>query len=97
LPHMHAHGRHFELSMGPLDAQRTVIDVPNWDPDMRDRPPLTDFTTGEVDGSLQAGDRIRGACTWFNDTDHALGFPQEMCASFGYFHSPSLETFTCVN
>lgn len=72
--HMHEWGRSFRtehLERGTLYEQT------EWDPSWRDAPPVVAFTPGAY--SLTAGDTLRTTCEWFNDTDEAITFPEEMC------------------
>jgi hypothetical protein len=84
-PHMHAYGWAYFVDWvrddGADSFTTRILDVPQWDPEMREEPPGIDFPPGEV--VLQPGDVFRTECTWNNTTDEALAFPDEMCTTFG--------------
>ena len=80
--HMHEHGSSFKTEIGPdVDHLTTRYEVTTWKPDYRDSPPVELFTSKPI--HLSKGDVIRTTCVWANSTDHAIEFPEEMCASFG--------------
>ncbi len=80
--HMHEWGTKFQTRFTPADGDTEVVyDVPEWDPYMRDAPPFTNYADGEF--TVGPGDTMTTSCNWFNDEDHDLEFPQEMCVTFG--------------
>lgn len=98
-PHMHEHGARFQthVDRGAIDGDpvgdatepELVVDVPAWEPFMRDIAPAVQW--GREDAlALHAGDQFVTDCTFTNDTDGELTFPREMCAISGYFF-PALE------
>jgi hypothetical protein len=91
--HMHEHGVRFDFSAGP-DAESLVpvVQMPTWEREYRDNPPVTRFAPGEL--TLPANAVLRTTCTWFNDSDQTLGFPEEMCTTAGMVY-PSLTTRIC--
>lgn len=96
-PHMHENGLSFVTEMGPAGALRRVLEVPSWQAYMRDEPPVEVFDPA-APLELAAGDLIRTTCVFKNNGSVPLGFPQEMCSSYGYFF-PALEgkeEFTCA-
>jgi hypothetical protein len=100
MPHMHDYGTKFATQLGARDELETVIDIPAWTGEMRDRPRVIDFTAADApaDGRLDTGDIIRTFCTWQNSTDAPIGFPSEMCVTYGYFHSdaPEARDLVCL-
>jgi hypothetical protein len=79
--HMHEWGAAFSTELTRASGEATTLyDVPVWDPLYRDLPPLERYAEGEL--HLAAGDRLRTTCTWDNDTDHVMTFPEEMCVMF---------------
>lgn len=79
LGHMHEWGSSYRVDWHHGDATDTIYDIPVWDADYRDVPPLNEYQVGEF--AVAAGDSFTTTCTWFNDEDVALEFPQEMCAT----------------
>jgi hypothetical protein len=95
-PHMHEWGKTFMAQAGPTGNLQTIIDVPEWRAEMRDKPPVTAYSK-EAPLLLKQGDLIRTKCTWMNTTPEPLIFPYEMCATYGYyFPAPEgSEVWTC--
>lgn len=79
LGHMHEWGSSYKVTWTHEGQTETIYDVPVWDPDYRDTPPINRYEEGEF--GVSAGDSFLSTCTWFNDEDVALEFPQEMCAT----------------
>jgi hypothetical protein len=90
-PHMHEWGTRIQLSIGAHLPLSPILDVDGWTAEMRDVPPITSFVGADApsDGSYGAGEIIELTCTWRNHEAHALKFPNEMCATVGYFTSAS--------
>lgn len=85
-PHMHEWGTKFSTTMGPsAGPQETLIDVPVWTAEYRDEPPVTMYSQTNPK-AMRGGDVIHTECTFHNTSDGELGFPSEMCATFGYFY-----------
>lgn len=81
-PHMHAHGQRYlvERFVGP--GQLTpVLQIDEWESGFRDAPPVLNFADGDM--TVRAGDVFRTTCTWGNESDAPLTFPEEMCTTFG--------------
>lgn len=95
-PHMHEWGKSFVAQAGPVDNLQTIIDIPEWRAEMRDTPPVTEYSK-DAPLLLKKGDVIRTKCTWMNTTAEELIFPYEMCATYGYyFPAPEgSEVWTC--
>jgi hypothetical protein len=95
-PHMHEHGVKFLADVGTAGERRTVIDVGEWEPGMRDVPPITNYL--ETSAVFHKGEKIRTFCTWENDESEPLTFPYEMCATAGYFSSddPAATNILCA-
>lgn len=95
-PHMHEWGTEIYVWAGPEDDMRMLIDLPEWDPEYRDFPPVEDYSKEPVE--LKAGDWIRTRCVFRNNTAEPLTFPGEMCASYGYFFPADAgkEEWTCA-
>ena len=56
-------------------------EIEEWEPVFRDAPPLNKYERDEL--WFRAGQTLRTNCEWFNDTDEAIEFPAEMCATYG--------------
>ncbi|HMY17163.1 MAG TPA: hypothetical protein PKA58_12645 [Polyangium sp.] len=95
-PHMHEWGKSFVAQVGPADNLQTVIDIPEWRAEMRDKAPVTHYSK-DAPLPLKQGDLIRTKCVWNNTEAESLIFPYEMCATFGYyFPAPEgSEVWTC--
>jgi hypothetical protein len=84
-PHMHEWGVKFKAELGPKEGpMETIFDIPVWSAEYRDAPPLSAFTK-EAPKPMRGGDYIRTTCTFRNTRSDELEFPEEMCATFGYF------------
>lgn len=97
-PHMHEWGVRFRSELGTAGgSMETILDVPQWTADMRDRPVLTKYTK-ETAKPIRAGDIIRTTCTFKNTRRDSLEFPEEMCATFGYYFpaDPSTPEIVCA-
>ncbi len=79
--HMHEWGKAFQLTRTRGAVADKVIDIPAWNPYFRDAPPTTIYAPDTFD--IAPGDTFRTSCTWFNDTDTPIEFPDEMCDSVG--------------
>lgn len=86
--HMHEWGTTYAVDATLTDAEQIegtrIYEIPVWDPYMRDAPVYADFQA-ELGKPLKvrAGDTFTTSCTWNNDQSENLGFPSEMCATFG--------------
>lgn len=90
--HMHSRGRSYAIDWIHGENTERVYEVENWTPDLRDAPRVDAFDPGTF--QVSAGDRFLTTCTWFNDTEAALTFPQEMCDSVGLVY-PSSKSIKC--
>jgi hypothetical protein len=80
--HMHEWGTAFSLQANPAEGPSSELyAVPEWDPVMRDAPPMNRYEEAPL--QVRAGDSFTTHCEWNNDTDHEMGFPEEMCVTFG--------------
>lgn len=91
--HMHEHGTSFSAVLQRDGVSETLYEVPQWTAEYRDDAPMTDFGADPL--ALHVGDRLLTTCTWFNDSETALGFPAEMCATTGVAW-PLRSASTCV-
>lgn len=93
LGHMHEWGAAFSIEWDRLEGQRELLyDVPVWDPLMRDDPITYRYDEGQM--LIRAGEKFITTCTWFNDTDHVIEFPEEMCVTSGMLY-PSVVPLIC--
>lgn len=88
-PHMHEWGQSIRLekSSDGGSSWEMIQDVPEWDATFRDLPPVQRLFDSPL--VLDQTDKLRVTCTFGNDQAQPLTFPQEMCAYYGYFLSPS--------
>ncbi len=80
--HMHEWGAKFRAELGQPGAMTELYRVDAWKADYRDSPPISLFQSAPK--ALTTGTVLRTTCEWNNDTDRALKFPEEMCATFGF-------------
>lgn len=94
--HMHEHGTKFSAQIGLEGSMQTVIEVDPWEDWYRDTPPIKEWSADDP-FVLKKGDIIRTRCEFDNDSDKALEFPSEMCASYGYYFPAPMgsEAWTC--
>ena len=94
--HMHQWGEAFSVDYTPVatGATERIYDIEQWLPEHRDDPPGNDMWDAPM--HLVPGDMFTTRCTWFNDTDEVLGFPQEMCAAVGMAY-PLRSPVTCAD
>lgn len=86
--HMHEFGKVFSFAK---DGEE-VYTIDAWETSFRDQPPLKKFADGEF--TFPANSVLNTSCDWFNDSDEALEFPAEMCATYGMLY-PSLTPVVC--
>lgn len=79
--HLHEWGKSFKTELTTGGATSTIYEVQEWEPSLRDAPMYEQFEAGAF--TLTVGDSLRTTCTWSNNEDHDLQFPQEMCVTFG--------------
>lgn len=92
--HMHEWGSRFEASIGPdANSLESAYTVDSWNSQYRDSPPISLFFTNPK--PLKAGSVLRTHCTYNNNTDKELGYPHEMCATFGLVEG-SKDPITCI-
>jgi len=80
--HMHEWGKSFSLDWTTQGTTERIYEIAQWEPEYRDRPPVNEYEDGEF--TVQAGDTFTTSCTWDNTTEAPLGFPEEMCVTFGF-------------
>lgn len=90
-PHMHEWGLRFQAQLVRDGEVTNLVDLDHWDPEYRDLPPVTSFVDEPL--QLKKGDIIRTNCWFENTLDEPLKFPQEMCATYGYFY-PAVDDFS---
>lgn len=90
--HMHEWGTKFVTEVGPdRDHLSKVFSVDEWKPEFRDVPPVfLGYTNPMI---WPRGSVVRTTCEWNNTTDQVLGFPEEMCATFGY--ADGIDVWSC--
>jgi len=80
--HMHEHGRVFDVLHHTQGASpESVYRVDEWQPQFQSGAPVSNFDFGEFE--VLEGESLETVCTWFNDSDHSLAYPDEMCTAFG--------------
>jgi len=91
--HMHENGTAFKVEWGPSATALTKLyEVTEWQAEYRDSPPVNLYTTNQQD--VPAGTVMRTTCSWKNDTNDALHYPHEMCATFGLL-AGTKESYVC--
>ena len=93
---MHEWGTRYEALAGSPENLSSLLEVNTWLPVFRDEPPVTEWPL-ETPLVLHQGDIVRTVCQLENTTDSPLGFPEEMCATFGYYYPaiPGRESWLC--
>ena len=90
--HLHEMGSSYEIQIGATpDTLKTVYTIDPWKASFRDGPPATLMFDHPL--HIPAGSTVRSTCSWINTTDQPIGYPQEMCTSFGYVAAPA--AFQC--
>ena len=79
--HMHSSGEAFRVELVRGEEVTRLYDVPDWLPEYRFASPRSLYFPGQV--QMEEGDLLRTTCTWNNETDQVLTFPDEMCTTFG--------------
>ncbi|MCB9777641.1 MAG: hypothetical protein H6742_03675 [Alphaproteobacteria bacterium] len=96
LGHMHEHGSAFRLTHSRGSDSAVIYDVPAWDPEFRDTPPVEQFGA-DTPFVLLPGDEIQMDCAWQNTTEHTIDFPSEMCVAVGVAFEKKTTTFCEMN
>jgi len=86
--HMHEWGAAFSLDWTHADGTERIYEIAEWEADFRDRPPVNEYENGSF--TVSEGDTFTTSCSWNNTTDQALGFPEEMCVTFGFAYETKL-------
>jgi len=78
--HLHEYGTAIKIEHNKVDGTtETLYDLPIWDVEYRDNPPITNY---DVDEKLvKAGESFTTTCSWNNTSSDVLGFPEEMCVA----------------
>ena len=79
--HMHEWGSAFTVDWTHGDETERIYTIDTWDPLYRDAPPINDYQDTPL--TISPGDTFTTTCTWWNNTDAVIDFPQEMCATSG--------------
>lgn len=90
--HMHESGTSYTVDWTSAAGTERIYDVPAWDPQFRNEPPLASFEEAPL--QIHAGDRFTTTCAWRNAGETSLVFPQEMCATVGIAY-PSTVPILC--
>jgi hypothetical protein len=92
LGHTHEYGVFFQLERVPGDGSEPELLYHATDGKLlRESPEIKLFDTPL---RWSAGDTIRITCRWTNDTDHEIGWPEEMCVALMYY-GPGRGWLTC--
>lgn len=83
--HMHELGTSFSVEHLRGEVRSTIYEVADWDPDYRDRPPITRFSPADP-FVLMPGDGLRMHCAWQNASSDEVRFPREMCTTIAYYY-----------
>ena len=91
-PHMHLFGVRYTVDwMQAEGGMLNLLNVPEWEARFREEAPISYFEDGEI--QVSAGEAFRTTCTWDNDTDEVIIFPEEMCTTFGVGYPMSESVF----
>lgn len=86
--HLHEWGKSFATYHTRAGTTEKIYEVPEWDPAFRDAPKYLSYEPGEM--VAKPGDVFTTSCTWNNDQDYDMSFPQEMCVTFGMVYPAKL-------
>ena len=93
--HLHEYGTAIKIDYNKLDGTtETLYDIPVWDVEYRDLPPITRYDDGEL--SVKAGESFTTTCSWDNTGTETLGFPEEMCVASAMAY-PATVALVCDN
>ncbi len=92
LGHMHEWGTAFSVTQVEGEVRTPFYTIPEWDPVYRDAPEIAYNPDGTM--LVPAGTTFETTCSWFNDEDHALEFPHEMCVTVNIVY-PQKTTVIC--
>lgn len=90
--HMHEHGTALSLDHTTADGATRIYDVPEWDVDYRDTPPVGRWDLPGL--TVEKGDVFTTSCSFFNSSDAPVDYPFEMCATTGMMY-PSRTAMFC--
>ena len=93
LGHMHEWGSQMSIRVDDGNTETTVYEVDKWDVLYRDDPPVNAYGADNA-FVLSAGSTMTVDCSWENDTDEPLGFPNEMCVAVAMAY-PALTDTIC--
>lgn len=81
LGHMHTRGTSYAMDYNSADGETTrVYDIPEWDGGYHPSNPLIiNYDLGEF--KVKAGESLTTSCSFYNETDVTLEFPDEMCTT----------------
>ncbi len=91
LGHTHDYGVLFRAELIRAGGATEELYFATDGPTLRDNPAITTY---DPPLHLMPGDQLRITCRWTNTTDHALGWPEEMCVAFSYY-SPAAGFMIC--
>jgi hypothetical protein len=92
--HMHEHGTRFEASLGKDEnSLKSLYLVDPWMDEFRDAPPISLYF--EKNLVVTEPSILRSTCEFANESPNDMGFPEEMCANFGYYIGGGGEPITC--
>lgn len=80
--HMHSYGSRYEVNrLWDSEPSENIYQVDPWLPEYRYSAPANGYELGEF--VMAAGEELETVCTWDNPTGDTLGYPDEMCTTFG--------------
>jgi hypothetical protein len=77
--HMHERGTAYAVDRVSGEEVQRVHEVPGWSDAYRAYAKMDVFEPGEL--VLAPHDALRTTCSWHNETEETLGFPEEMCTT----------------
>lgn len=92
LGHTHENGVNFDVNLQPVGGGPEQLLYHATDGKLlRSNPEIKNYSDPM---HFQVGDKLRVTCTWDNDTDAPIGWPEEMCVSLMYY-GPGEGWLTC--
>ncbi|MHB1844927.1 MAG: hypothetical protein ACYCWW_08860 [Deltaproteobacteria bacterium] len=95
--HMHSLGYSAFTEVIHADGtKQPVVADPTWTPEMQFNPVMTPFPESSP-FAIHAGDTVHTHCEWINSGASVVGFPTEMCVTFGFFLPGGGPELDCVD
>jgi hypothetical protein len=78
---MHEYGRSYRVDLVRGETLMPILQIDDWSEEYRYSSPMEMYWPSDV--LIEEGDLLRTTCTWENYEQYSLGFPDEMCTTYG--------------